>query len=196
MKKEYKGLKLLTLMLVLALVLALTVVSAFSWYDRTARPNETGSMLSYEQTGKVNNTSGVTVVTYAGTYTDGKVEYSDTPFEGAVDVKAGQPVYFKSVVTDTQNAGGAVVSLYMKDMSYASGFGNKINIGLVNSEKTLMTVNGTTSGGSYVAETFCLEDNIIVESNGTVEVEWFITSSQSVTETEAIKLGTMYIAYN
>lgn len=196
MKKEYKGLKLLTVMLVLALVLALTVVSAFSWYDRTKRADEDGYKLTYSQIGRVNNTSGVTVVTYAGTVTDGAVEYSDTPLSGAVDVKAGEAVYFKSVVTDTSNSSDTLVSLYINDLVYNPTLGDHINIGLVNPEKTYKAVNATNEGGTCHAETFCLEDNIIVESNGTVEVEWFIKPVNSVTETDAIKPGTIYIAYN
>lgn len=196
MKKEYKGLKLLTVMLVLALVLVLTVFSVFSWYDRTKRADEDGYKLTYSQTGSVNNTSGVTVVTYAGTVTDGAVEYSDTPLSGSVDVKAGEAVYFKSVVNNSANSSDTVVSLYLKDLTYISTMGEKIHVGIVGPEKTYKEYSGTVSGSNRVVSPFCLEDNIVVERGGTVEVEWFIKPSTSYTGTGAITPGTIYIAYN
>ena len=196
MKKEYFVRRVLIVALVLTLVASMAVFSVFSWYDRTARDNETGNILSYTQTGKVNNTSGVTVTTYLGTLKDGAVEYSETPVSGAIDVKAGQPVYFKSVVTDTANAGGAVVSLYIKDLSYASSLGEELHIGLVGPEKTYKEYSTSVSGGNYLVDTFCLEDNIFVENNGTVEVQWFIKPSAFVTVEEGIKPGSIYIAYN
>ncbi|MBQ7385261.1 MAG: hypothetical protein IJW04_02010 [Ruminococcus sp.] len=196
MKKEYKSLKLLTFVLVFALVLALTVVSAFSWYDRTMRADEDGYRLVYSQNGRVNNTSGVTVVTYAGTVTDGVVEYSDTPVSGAVDVKAGQAVYFKSVVTDTANSSDTVVSLYLNGLTYNSAMGENIHIGLVSPEKTFKEYKGVVSGNNRTVSTFCLEDNIVVEKQSTIEVEWFIKPSTDYTGTSAITPGTIYIAYN
>ncbi len=196
MKKEYLFLRVLIVVLVLTLVSTVAVFSVFSWYDRTARVDETGKQLIYTQTGKVNNASGVTVVTYAGTINDGAVEYSDTVVDGAVDVKAGEPVYFKSVVTDTANAGGAVISLYLKDFTYSSAMGEKIHIGLVNPEKTYKEYSSTVSGSKRTVDAFCLEDNIIIPNNGTVEVYWFVKPATSVTATDALNIGTMCIAYN
>lgn len=196
MKKEYFLRRALTVTLVLALVATMAVFSVFSWYDRTARADETGKVLSYTQTGKVNNYSGIKFETYAGTYNNGEVTYSETALSGAVDVKEGEVNYFKTVLIDTANAGGAVVSLYLKDFSYNTGMGEKVYIGLVNPEKTYKSYTGVVSGSNRVISNLCLEDNIIVPNNGVIEVQWFVKSSASYSGTKALNPGTECIAYN
>lgn len=195
MKKEYLFIRALSLTVILILVASLAVFSAFSWYDRTARPNETGRLLNYTQTGKVNKTQDVSVITYSGTLENGEVTYSETALSGAVSVKAGQVNYFKSVVTNG-DVGDALVSLYLKEFTYNSGMGQIINIGLVNPEKTYKEYQGDASGSDYVISTLCLEDNIFVESNGEVVVEWFVKPSASYTGDAALDIGKMFIAYN
>ncbi len=196
MKKEYFALRVLAIALTFALVASLAVFSVYSWYDRTKRDDEAGYLLSYTQTGKVNNTTGISVKTYAGKIENGDVTYDDAELSGAVDVKSGELNYFKTVITDTSNAGGAVVSLYLKDFTYNNGLGNKINIVIINPEKTYKEYTAVVSGSNYVINNFCLEDNIVVDNNGTVEVYWFVKPATSITATDALNIGTMCIAYN
>lgn len=196
MKKEYFALRVLAIALAFALIASLAVFSVYSWYDRTKRDDEAGHLLSYTQTGRVNNTTGISVKTYAGIADNGVVTYEDTELQGAVDVKAGELSYFKTVITDTANAGGAVVSLYLKDFTYNSSLGEKIHIGIVNPEKTYVEYAGALSGTKRTIDNLCLEDNIIVDNNGTVEVYWFVKPSTSITATDALNIGTMCIAYN
>ena len=198
MKKEYFALRVLAIALAFALIASLAVFSVYSWYDRTKRDDEAGHLLSYTQTGRVNNTTGISVKTYAGIADNGAVTYEDTELQGAVDVKAGELSYFKTVITDTANAGGAVISLYLKGFIYNSSLGEKIHIGIVNPEKTYVEYSGVLSdtGTDCTIDNLCLEDNIIVDNNGTVEVYWFVKPSTSITATDALNIGTMCIAYN
>jgi len=197
MKKEYSALRILIVALILVLVASMAMFSAFSWYQRSARVDETGYLLKYTQTGKVNNSSGVIVKTYLGTSDNGEITYSEDELSGAVDVKSGEVTYLKTVLTDTANAGGAVVSLYLKDFTYHSGMGDKVYVGIINPEKTYKDYSGETSGDNKVVSTLCLEDNITVPGNGTVEILWFVKSSDSdFAGTDALDIGTMCIAYN
>lgn len=178
----------------LVLVLTMATDYTFSWYDRYPTESETGNMLSYIQTGKVNNSVSQdrTVQTFAGTMNNGVITYSNTAVSGAVTVKPGEACYFKTVITDNAGVGASVVSLFVKKITVSSNLTDSIYIGLVGSEKTYERC----SGNNYQFNNVCIEDNIYVANNATVEVYWFVKSNATFTSDGTVTLDAQYLVYN
>ena len=194
MKKDRSNLRLISYIVMLALVLTMAAGSTFSWYNRTKVAGGESNKLIYSQTGMVNNAASEerTVATYAGTSENGVVSYSETAVSGAVTAKAGEVTYFKTVITDTANAGDSMVSLYLQSITLSSNMGNEFHIGLVGPEKTYKSYTCTNNAANKV----CVEDNIFLENNGTVEVYWFVKPDTANATDGTITLGAQYLVYN
>lgn len=187
MKKEYRGFKVVSHIAILFLVLLIAVSTTFSWYDRSKSDDVSSYRLDYSQTGKVNGAGEKTVKTYAGTNSNGIVTYSETELADSreFDVVSGEATYFKTVITETDNAGDSVVSLYLDNLTCTSG---TLKVGIVGPEKTYIEHEDTDS----TFENLCIEDNLIVKSQGTVEIYWFVIADADGT----IELGNFYIVHN
>lgn len=195
MKKGKSNLKVISHILVLALVLVIAVVATFSWYNRTQSAGETGYLLEYTQSGNVNGTGG-TIQTFAGTDNNGMITYADTEVSGTISTEPGAVSYFKTVITDESNSGDSMVSLYLEDFTYSSKMGSAIHIGIIQPEKTYKKFTGTLSGSNYIVDKICLEDNVPVANNGTVEVYWFVEIDATYSGTGSVDLGTLHLVYN
>ncbi len=184
MKKEKRSFRLISQIIILVLIVVMGIGTTSSWYNRTQNSNQTGAILSYEQTGVVNGT-GCTTETFLGTDDNGVVDYSDTKQTEAVTVAAGTTVHFETVISNKSNRGAATVSLYLKSsaQSYAA------YIGVRELEKTYKPFTGISSGGSYY---ICIEDNIPVKNNSTSAVYWFVKSDAALT----IDPNNLYVVYN
>lgn len=197
MKKEKGNLRLMSLLAILALVLLMAVASTFSWYNRTQSADAEARILDYKQTGKVNSVGSAEVATFEGTLDNGIVSYSDTALasDAAVTAKSGQVNYFKTVITDTANS-SSLVSLYLNNITCTSDMGSSLHIGIVEPEKTYKQFTGTVTGESFIVDTLCVEDDLILESGSTVEVYWFVEIDADYTSEGTINLGTQYLVYN
>lgn len=198
MKKRISNPKLISHILLLALVMSIAVVATFSWYNRSVTPSAgEGKKFTYTQSGNVNGAGG-TVTTYAGTSDNGVITYSTEAVSttGAVTTEPGKLSYFKTVITDESSEGDSLVSVYLENFTYSSSMGNAIHIGLTEPEKTYKPISATTSGGNCVVESICLEDNIFVEKGGTVEIYWFVQIDGSYSGNGTIDLGNLHLVYN
>lgn len=203
MKKNSPNLNLISRIAILLLVLLLSVGTTFSWYDRTKRDDETGYFLSYDVDGKVNSgLQSVSVQTYLGTKEDGIVKYSEVPLTTSgvgesVTTTSGEITYFKTVITDSANAGDSLVSLYLSQFSCASAMGSSVHVGIIGPEKTYNKyTTATTSGGTYVIQPMLIEDNILLKNNATVEVYWFLQVDKAYTGDGTVNLGVPYVVNN
>lgn len=187
MKKELRLTKALTLAALLMLALLITVTSTFSWYPRTSSTTSATLKLNYERTDQVSGIGTKTVKTYLGTQSNGHVTYAATELaaNSAVPVNNDKIYYFKTVITDTSSVGDSVISLYLDKITASV---SSIQIGLTSPEKTYKTA--TLTGGSV--SNYCLEDNIIISSQGSVEIYWFIKYTGSLSFT----LGNFYYVNN
>ena len=194
MNKKRSLYKLISHLIMLMLVLTMATGSTFSWYNRNQGEGQTGKLLSYAQTGKVNNafSKSRTVQTYAGTNNNGQIVYSDTAVSGTVNVPAGEVCYFKTVIQDNAGVGDSIVSLYIKSITVSQSISNTIYIGLVGYEKTYEQFRSS----NYVYNNLCIEDNIYLVNNGTVEVCWFIKSGENFNSDGTVTLDTQYLVYN
>lgn len=194
MKKGISYLRLISQITMLVLVLTMAATSTFSWYDRYPTEEKEGKLLSYTQTGKVNNSfsTGRTVQTYAGTNDSGKITFSSDPVSGPVPIKKGEPCYFKTVIRDTVGVGDSIVSLYISQIHVSQNVSNTINIGLVGQEKTYEQY----SGNNYSFDKVCLEDNIYLSNNGTATIVWFIKTDANFDTDETVTLDAQYLVYN
>lgn len=195
MKKNSSGYILLSRIAILLLVMCLAVGTTFSWYDRSKRDDEEGHVLKYNLTGNVNaNLEDVTVETYLGTNKDGVVTYGEDALVASADVPvvAGELAYFRTVITSANSPGDALVSLYLSQFSCKSSMGNKVHIGVIGPEKIYNQFTGTASGSSYVVKPMLIEDNLVLKSNGVVEVYWFL----EVEVSGSVNIGTPYVVNN
>lgn len=204
MKKNRSSYNLISRIAILSLVLLLAVGSTFSWYDRTKRDDEEGHVLSYtlSENCKVNTgLKDVSVNTYLGTKENGIVKYSEDPLTTSgvgenVTTVSGEITYFKTVIKDNNNAGDSLVSLYLSQFSCASNMGNSVHVGVVGPEKTYNQYTGSTSGATYTVKPMLIEDNIVLNNNGEIEVYWFIEVDASYSGTGVVNLGVPYVVNN
>lgn len=188
MKNRISLPKAVTLVALLMFAMTLLVTSTFSWYPRAeVNSEDTYQTLRYVQTGKVTGWGLKTVKTYLGTSENGNVSYSDTELVANTNIPVNDEkiYYFKTVITETENNGVSAISLYL-DKIKASG--SSISVGLTSPEKTYEKVSLTSGSVSD----YCLEDNIIIQTNGTVEIYWFINYSGTI----ALQLGNFYYMHN
>lgn len=205
MKRQLNITRLISYIAVFALVVIMAVGSTFSWYPRTTNStDETVKSLNYSVSGKVNSTSVKTIITYAGDNDNGKITYTDEA-SGAITALPGKVNYFKTVIADKDpatdninNAGDSIVSLYLKGLTLKSNMGGTIHVGIVTPEKTYTLYTGSTDAetGYIVVPTICIEDNVVISSGGSTEVEWFIQVDSSYEGSGTIELGGMYVMYN
>ena len=215
MKKQNSNLRVLSHFAILMLTLLLAVASTASWYDRTARDDEAGAKLTYDLSDGIKvNGSGLVTKTYLGTSEKGIVTYSESEYnpDEAITVKSGEIAYFKTVVQNTTNKGGALFSVYAPAL-YCSSNVNELSIGIIGPEKTFVTYtssNGLKTGTGVLPgkeksiELICIEDNIYIE-NGTdnepktIEIYWFVktaVSSGDSTVYSTVYLDAPYVVYN
>lgn len=193
--KNRKPILILSILLIVVTIATLLAVNTFSWYNRTAitHTDKDYNLLTYEKTGSINYDSGdSTVVTYLGTVKNGELVYGETPVSSTDDVpvKAGTPTYFKTVITNNDTSGDSVISLYLSSLSWSSSLGNTIHIGIYGPEKTYTNVTSSTQNAGRT----CIEDNIVLEKNTSVEVIWFVKSDAAADGT--VTLGSQYPVYN
>lgn len=194
--KNRKPILILSILIIVVTIATLFAVNTFSWYNRTAiTHNDKGyNLLTYEKTGSINyDTGDSTVVTYLGTIKKGEIVYDETtPVSDtqAVSVKAGTPTYFKTVITNNDTSGDSMISLYLSSLSWSSSLGNTIHIGIYGPEKTYANVTSSTQNAGRT----CIEDNIVLEKNTSVEVIWFVKSDAAADGT--VTLGSQYPVYN
>lgn len=187
MKTKYSVLRIISLMSLLMLVLLLAITSTFSWYPRTSSTTGKTKYLEYEFSGSVTPNSEKTISTYVGTNVLGEITYASEALadDRTIPVNSEKVYYFKTAINDTTNGGDSVISLYL-DKITASG--TSIQVGLSSPEKSFKTaslINGSVSN-------YCLEDNIFITSNGTVEVYWFI----KYTGSSPLVLGNFFYTIN
>lgn len=201
MKKFNTVLRLFTCLFVVLLTVFMTVGSTFSWYDRTKSSDKTVSkVLSYTKSGTVTSQSPKTITTFVGADSNGVISY-DTPLSdtGEITLYPGKPTYLKTVIADTGNSGDSAVSLYVSGFSCTTNMGGGYHIGLVSPEKTYNSLNGSTDGEKIVFGQFCIEDQITVPSNSSVEIYWFIlpdATDFSGAGTGTFTVGNMYTVFN
>lgn len=197
MKKKAVNAKMFSHILILFMCVIIAVVATFSWYSRSSIESlGTAGALSYSQSGNITG-NGCTAQTFAGTYADGDVSYSSTELSGSITSEPGSLSYFKTVITDQNStAPKSVLSLYLENFTYSSSMGSSIHIGLTQPEKTYKQFTSTLTDGSYVIESLCLEDNIVITSGGEVTVYWFVQIDNSYSGDGSINLGNLHIVYN
>ena len=193
--KNRKPILILSIIIIVVTIAALLAVNTFSWYNRTVitHTDKDYNSLTYEKTGSINyDTGDSTVVTYLGTVKNGELVYGETPVSSTDDVpvKAGTPTYFKTVITNNDTSGDSVISLYLSSLSWSSSLGNTIHIGIYGPEKTYTNVTSSTQNAGRT----CIEDNIVLPDNTTVEVIWFVKSDAAADGT--VTLGSQYPVYN
>ena len=194
--KNRKPLLLLSIILIVVTIATLFAVNTFSWYNRTAitHTDKGNNLLTYEKTGSINyDTGDSTVVTYLGTIKKGEIVYDETTpvsVTQAVSVKAGTPTYFKTVITNNDTSGDSMISVYLSSLSWSADLGNTIHIGIYGPEKTYTDVTSSTQNAGRT----CIEDNIVLENNTSVEVIWFVKSDTAADGT--VTLGSQYPVYN
>lgn len=179
MKKNNSLIKAIAVTGIVALLVSLSVVTAFSWYNRTQNADDTDiRLLNYVQTGTVNNTGG-SIETFKGTNDKGVITYDETAVTGDITLQSGVN-YLKTTIT-AENNGKMVTSLYLKDVS------SSINVGIFTPEKTYKAY--ITAGETMLV---CVEDNLIIESGGSIEVIWFIECAEEFT----FNPDNLYLVYN
>lgn len=197
MKKGNKALKLVAYGGVLLMALLVAVGSTFSWYDRNETASANAHVMNYSKSGKITSNSPKTIRTYLGTDTDGIITYSDTELSGNVTALPNKLMHFKTVIEDTGNAGESNISLYIGGLTCTTNLGGAYHIGLTSPEKTYKPVTGSTDGDFIKTEKICLEDNLTVASNGSVEIYWFIKVDKTdFTGAGTITLDSLYTVFN
>ncbi len=193
MKKEIHNSKIISHIVVLAMVVMLAVTATFSWYNRV--PNEdfpTGGLLKYERSGNING-SGGTIATYVGTETNGKITYADTKVTGTISTEPGAINYFKTVITDN-STGDSLISLYLEN--FKTTLSSDVKVGMLKPEKTYIPLtNKGISSGYFTFNKICLIDNVPIKKDTTTEVCWFVEISTTNTTSGSIDLGTLHLVY-
>lgn len=190
MKKAKGNLRFLSHILVFSLCLIIAVAATFAWYNRSTLASVgTAGKLTYSQSGNVSG-EGCQLKTYIGTDNDGEITY-DTELTDihALTTQPGAVNYFRTVITDVSTSGnGSSLSVYLENLKYSTAMNGNVNVGLTAPEKTYKPVN---------SQQICLEDNIVIERNGEITVDWFIELSSSYSSSAGeIQLGNMHIVYN
>lgn len=198
-KKSERKSKMFSHISIMAIALIMAVTVTFSWLPRSSQGSlGNGNMLQYHQSGNVNGSGGV-VHTYAGTNENGIITYSDTELAASdsITVEPGGTRYFKTVITD-QSYGRAknVVSVYLENLKYSSDMGGSLKVGLTAPEKTYISYTASTSGTYKVIDSLCLEDNIIIDAEGTKEIYWFFAIDSNYSGNGSIILDKMHLVYN
>lgn len=198
MKSKYSTLKIVTYVVILVLVLVMAIPSTFSWYNREQNEPAESYLLEYKQTGKVTANGTKTIETYVGEVVNGMLTYETKISDDSrtVATKTKEVTYFKTVITDSANAGDTVLSLYVNDITYLKTMGQGGHIGLVEPEKTYKAFNAAESDGAYKVSNLCIEDNIIVANNGSVEIYWFVEFDADYISAGEVTLGELYVVYN
>lgn len=182
MKSGNKFFRLFSLVTIFALILIMAVASTFSWYAPTTVTDK-GNALYYNIEGKINRNSGCKFVTYKGDVVDGFLVYNEfTPLRGpqAVTISETDEVArYKTIIANDDN-GPALVSLYVNSISCTDG---DAYIGIYQPEKTYIKAEGTP---------VCIEDNLIVPNNSSIEVYWYVGAKAGATVT----FGDLFVSYN
>lgn len=196
MKSNKKSIMIISCILMLAIFLAVSVVTTFSWYDRTKMDDAYAHIIDYSLTAKTAGNGPKTIKTYAGTLEDGVLKFSDTEVSGNITTYPGKVNYFKTVITETNNIGDSVISVNYDSISLSSNVGGGCHIGLTSPEKTYKEIKGTTSNDKIVFSDVCIEDEVIVKSEDTVEVYWYFQADNEDYEgTGTLTLGNLYYVY-
>lgn len=197
MKTEIGRFRLVGYACIFFLAIIVAVNSTFSWYDRNKADDEFGHILNYSQTGKVTDNTPKTISTYLGADNGGIISYSDTEFTGNITVFPNKPIYFKTVIKDEGGSGDANVSLYVDGLSCSQNLGADYHIGITSPEKAYKSVKGNAVGELIEIGKICIEDNLTVKSNGTVEIYWFIkVDNTDFSGSGTLTPGSMYITFN
>lgn len=196
MKRKVNKTKIICFILAIAVFLTVSVITAFSWYDRTAMPEADARIIEYNLTAKTAGNGPKTIKTYAGNFEDGVLKYSDTEVSEDITTYPGKVNYFKTVITETTNAGDSVISVHYDTISISSNVHGGCHIGLTSPEKTYQVINGQTVDNKTVYSDVCIEDEVFVKSNGTTEIYWYIQADDGDYEgTGTLNLGNLYYIY-
>ena len=187
MKKEKSFLRILSIIALLMLTLLIAVTSTFSWYPRTSSETDEMHIFRDRRSLTVVGHGKKTITTYVGDNDNGHVTYEDVldDTNRIIPVNDEKIYYFKTVITETGNGGTAPVALYVDSIKASTA---TLQIGLTGPEKTYKSY-AVTSG---YAKDVCIEDNVIVENNGTVEIYWFVKYAG----TTELQIGNLYYFYN
>ncbi len=187
MKKEISFVRLLSIIAILLLTVIMAVTSTFAWYPRTSSETDEMRIFRDRRSLTVVGHGKKEITTYIGANDNGHVTYDEvlSASNRVIPHNDENIYYFKTVITESGNGGAAPVSLYVDSIKASTA---TVQIGLTGPEKTYKAYP-VTSG---YAGNICIEDNIIVESNGSVEVYWFI----KYTGTTELQIGNFYYFYN
>lgn len=155
------------------LVLALTLVATFSWFPRVFGYDDSKSYnnLKLNPTQVFIKATPANVITYKCNMVDGlideagKTELSGTP---SVEIEAGECVYFKTIVSYTENVPNSNFSLTGLELNGTTG---DIKVCSLYPMKTIKPY----SAGMSVAE------HIAVTSANNAVVEWYLYNSSKST---------------
>ena len=199
MKRQLNIFKVISCLAVLALVMIIAVGSTFSWYNRSiSNTVQANDDLKYSVSGARINGCNATATTYTGTCNNGEFTFSDTAWDGTSDitVPTNGVVFFKTNVKNA-NTGKSVVSLYFEDFAYSNALGSAFHVGLISPEKTFKGESKTATTSDYEFDWVCLEDNIVLNANESVDVYWYISfDGMSLTSDNTINPGKIHLDYN
>ena len=204
MKNEKGNLRVISFIVVMILATILVVGSTASWYDRTPTSAGTTNKLKYSQSAKINNGSTISVETYVGKNNNGVITYETKLSDvNSIESVSGSVNYFKTVLTDQSNKGDSIVSLYLKSLSCSNLTNNDIHIGILGPEKTYKSFVGNAVNGNYVVNSACIEDNVLVKNNTSIdsdlkhtEIYWFVETNVNANAKGTIVLGDLYVVAN
>lgn len=182
MKIGSKFIRLFSLLTIFTLIILMAVASTFSWYSPTS-VTDTGNALYYNIEGKINRNSGCKFLTYQGSKLDGLLIYNEfQPLRGPQSVlisSENDVAYYKTIIANDNN-GPAMISLYVNSISCTDG---EAYVGISSPEKTYVKADGNL---------VCIEDNLVIPNEGTVEVYWYVGAKTGATVT----FGDLLIEYN
>ena len=186
--KNNKGfLRIISIIAILMLTLLIAVTSTFSWYPRTSSETEQMHSLNDLRDFYVQGHGKKTVTTYIGANDKGHVSYDEElgSANRVIPLNSDKIYHFKTVITETGNGGAAPISLFIDTIKASTA---TVQIGLTGPEKTYKAYP-VTSG---YAKDVCIEDNVIIDSNGTIEIYWFVKYAG----TTELQIGNLYYYYN
>lgn len=188
MKNGKKIVKVLSIISILMLTVVMAVTSAFAWYPRTSSETDEAMLIFRDRRSlTVVGHGKKTITTYVGSNDKGHVSY-DKELGSAnrvIPLNSDKIYHFKTVITETGNGGAAPISLYIDSIKASTA---TVQIGLTGPEKTYKAYPVTDG----YAENVCIEDNVIIDSNGTVEIYWFVKYAG----TTKLQIGNLYYYYN
>lgn len=162
-----KKLNKINLLLIGVIFLSLAMItSSFAWISRPSDTAQEGKNLNLN-TSAVIKSNSCTATTYQATMTDGSLAKGEAISSAAASftAPAGEAVYF---VTEISNSSGSRNNISLAGLAL-SGATNDISV------HVLSPANNYSS----YSDNMSIIEHAVVESNGTLAVEWYVYNSSA-----------------